>query len=74
MNSEDRFTIFLRAVAGLLLIGFAIAYAARRDWPPFGFFGLLGLAWWWGAYRQYRKATQPTPPRDEEANGKVGRP
>ena len=67
INSEDRFTIFLRAVAGLLLVGFAIAYAARRDGPPVALFGLAGLAWWWGAYGQYRKATNPTPPGDEGA-------
>lgn len=68
LTAEDRFTIFLRAVAGLVLVGLAIAYAARRDWFPVGFFGLAGLAWWWGAYRQYRKATQPAPPGNEGAN------
>lgn len=59
LTAEDRFTLFLRAVAGLVFVGFAIAYAARRDAPPAALFGTLGLLWWWGAYRLYRQRSRP---------------
>ena len=62
MTSEDRFTIFLRGCAALVLIGVAVAYAGRGDWPPVGIFGGLGLLWLWLTYRVYRKGRQVPPP------------
>jgi uncharacterized membrane protein len=58
MTSEDRFTIFLRGLAGLVLVGIAIAYAGRRDWPPACIFSGLGLFWLWLTYRTYQKRQQ----------------
>jgi len=58
MTSEDRFTIFLRGVAGLVLVGIAVAYAGRGDWLPVGIFGIAGLFWLWLTYRVYRNAAQ----------------
>jgi len=59
MTSEDRFTIFLRGLAGLALVGIAVAYAGRGDWLPVGIFGVAGLFWLWLTYRVYCKAQRP---------------
>ncbi len=64
MTSEDRFTIFLRGLAGLVLVGIAIAYAGRGDWLPVGIFGGGGLFWLWLTYRTYHKGQQ-APPTDK---------
>jgi hypothetical protein len=66
MTSEDRFTIFLRGLAGLLLVGIAIAYGGRGDWLPVGIFGAGGLFWLWLTYRTYQKGKN-VPPTDNRS-------